>query len=80
MMCYSIECRDKIFVKGYEFFSFTKNMGKNGKNECKNLSSKYCQNPRDHAKQPTRDALKTVCKRAIQKTAENEIADKLTKN
>ena len=25
---YSIETRDKIYVKGYEFLSFVKNMGK----------------------------------------------------
>ena len=32
-MQYSIQPRDRIFVKGYGFLSFTKNMGKNiGKN------------------------------------------------
>ena len=28
-MRYSIETRDRIFVKGYRFLSFTENMGKN---------------------------------------------------
>ena len=28
-MKYSIEPRDRIYVKGYEFLSFAKNMGKN---------------------------------------------------
>ena len=29
MMRYSVQARDWIFVKGYGFFSFAKNMGKN---------------------------------------------------
>ena len=42
MMCYSVQPRDQIFVKGYGFLSFAKNMGKNiGKNKYKNLSSKH---------------------------------------
>ena len=36
----------------------------------KNLNSKYSQKLLDHAKQSATDALKTVSKRAIQKTAE----------
>ena len=33
MTCYSVQPRRRIFVKGYGFLSFTKNMGKNiGKN------------------------------------------------
>ena len=28
-MCYSVQSRDQIFVKGYGFLSFAKNMGKN---------------------------------------------------
>ena len=36
-MRYSIEPRDRIYVKGYGFLSFTKNMGKS-------LSNKYGQN------------------------------------
>ena len=42
-MCYSIEPRDGIYVKGYEFLSFTKNIGKY-------LSNKYSQKPLDSAK------------------------------
>ena len=38
MMRYSVQPRDQIFVKGYGFLSFAKNMGKNiGKNLSKNL-------------------------------------------
>ena len=77
-MRYSIEPRDRIYVKGYGFLSFAKNMGK-----C--LSNKYGLKPLDSAKQSTTDAIKTASKRAIQKTAEatgdvigNKIADKIT--
>ena len=42
-MRYWIEPRDRIFVKGYGFLSFAKNIGKN-------LSSKYSQKKFDTAK------------------------------
>ena len=77
-MRYSIEPRDKIYVKGYGFLSFAKIMGKS-------LSNKYSQKLPDSAKKFTTDAIKTASKRAIQKTAEatgdligNRIADKIT--
>ena len=63
MTRYSVQPRDRIFVKGYGFLSFTKNMGKNiGKNITKNLSSKYNQKIFDHAKQSATDAIKTASK------------------
>ena len=78
-MRYSIEPRDIIYVKGYEFLSFAKNT-------VTNLSNKYSQKILDSAKKSTTDATKTVSKTAIQKTAEttgdliaNKIADKTTK-
>ena len=44
MTCYSVQPRDQIFVKGYRFLSFAKNMGKNiGKNVNRGLNSKYSQ-------------------------------------
>ena len=44
MMRYSVQPRDRIFVKSYGFLSFTKSMGKNiGKNISKNLISKIMQ-------------------------------------
>ena len=87
MTRYSVQPRDRIFVKGYGFLSFTKNMGKNiGKNITKNLSSKYNQKILDHAKQSATDAIKTASKWAIQKIEEatgdligNKIADKITR-
>ena len=77
-MRYSIEPRDRIYVKRYGFLSFAKNMGKG-------LSKKYGQKLLDSDKKSTTDAIKTASKRAIQKTAEatgnligNKIADKIT--
>ena len=56
------------------------------KNIKENLSSQYSKKRLDHTKQSARDALKTVSKTAIQKTAEvtgnlfgNKIADRVTK-
>ena len=76
-MRYSVEPRDRIYVKDYGFLSFVKNIGKN-------LSNKYSQKLVDTAKTFTTDAIKTASKRAI-KTAEatgdligNKIADKIT--
>ena len=62
-MRFSIEQRDRIYVKGYGFLSFAKNMGKN-------LSNKYSQKLLDSAKKSTTDALKTASKITIHKTAE----------
>ena len=40
MRPFSLQPRDRIFVKGYEFLPFAKNFGKN---ISKNLSGKYSQ-------------------------------------
>ena len=94
MAWYSVQPRDQIFVKGYVFLSFDKNMGKNfGKNISNSLSGKYSpgmlaehQKLLDHAKTSATDALKTSSKSVIQKTAEatgdfigNKIADRIKK-
>ena len=57
-MGYSVEPRDRTYVKGYGFLSFAKNMGKN-------LSNKHGQKLIDSAKKSAADASKTVSKRAI---------------
>ena len=63
MIRYTVQPRDQIFVKNYEFLSVAKNMGTNvGKNISKNLSSKYSQKRFDHAEQSATDALKTASK------------------
>ena len=73
-MRYSLEPRDRIYVKGYGFMSFARSM-----------SYKYGKKLVNTAKKSATDALKTASKRAIQKTAEatgdlvgNKIADKIT--
>ena len=60
-MRYSIEPRDRRYVKGYGFLSFAKNIGKN-------ISSKYSQKRVDSPKKSGTDAIKSTSKRAIQKT------------
>ena len=69
-MRYSIEPRDRIYVKGYGFLSFAKNMGRHANKVTKSLSNKYSQKVLDSTKKSTTDAIKTASKRAIQKTAE----------
>ena len=77
-MRYLIEPRDRLYVKGYGFLSFTKTIRKN-------LNNKYVQKLLDSAKKSTADAIKTASKKEIQKTAEatrnligNKITDKKT--
>ena len=73
-MKHSIEPRDRVYVKGYEFMSFARS-----------ISNKYGKKLVDTAKKSGTDAIKTASKKAIQKTAEatvdligNKIADKIT--
>ena len=47
---YSIETRDRIYVKGYGFLSFAKNMVTHATKVAKNLSNKSCQKLLDSAK------------------------------
>ena len=58
-MRYSLEPRDRIYVKGYEFMSFARSM-----------SNKYGKKLVDTAKKSTTDAVKPASKIAIQKSAE----------
>ena len=73
-MRYSIQPRDRVYVKGYGFMSFARS-----------ISNKYGKKLVDTAEKSARDAIKTTSIRAIQKTAEatgdlvgNKIADKIT--
>ena len=64
--CYSIEPRDCIFVKGYGFLYFAKNIGKNiSKSVNKILSGKCSQKLIDHAKESAPDVLKAASKRTL---------------
>ena len=84
-MRYSIKLRDRIYVEGYRFSSFAKNIGKNATKVAKSMSNEYSQKLLDRAKKSTTDTIKTASKTLIQKTAEatgnlvgNKIADKIT--
>ena len=87
MTRYSVQFRDRIFVKGYGFLSLAKNKSKNiGRNISKNLSDKCRHKLLDNAKQSAADAVKTSSKRVIEKTVEptddligNKITEKITK-
>ena len=84
-MRHSIEPKDRIYVKGYGFLSFVKNMGSHEIKVTKNLNNKYSQKLLDTAKISTTDAIKTASKIVIKKASEatsdsigNKIADKIT--
>ena len=75
---YSVEPRNRIYVKDYGFLSFAKNLAEI-------LSNKYGEKHLNSAKTSATDAIKTDSKSTIQKTAEttgdligNKIADKIT--
>ena len=68
---FSINSRDRIFVKEYGFFSFAKNIRKK-------LSGKYNEKQLDHAKNYATDTVKATSKRVIKKRA--EAAGDLTDN
>ena len=77
-MRYSIEPKERRYVKGYGFLSFAKNIGRK-------LSIKNGQKLVDTAKKFATNALKIAGKKAIQKTAEatrdlvgNTIPNKIT--
>ena len=77
-MRYSIEPKDKIYLKRFGFLSFAENMGKN-------LSKKYGQKLLDSTKKSTTDVIKIASKSAIQKITGatgdligNKITDKIT--
>ena len=84
-MHYSIEPRDRIYIKGYGFLPFAKNIGTHATKVVKSMSNKYSQKLLDSDKKSTTNAIKTASKGAIQKIAEatsdlngNKIADKIT--
>ena len=59
-MRYSIDTRERTYVKGYGFLSFAKNIGKN-------LSNKYGQKFLDSTKKSAADALKLLAKEQFKK-------------
>ena len=84
-MSYSIEPRERRYVKGYGFLSFARNIGTHATKVSKKLNNKYGQMLVDSSKKCATDAFKIASKKAIQKTAEatwdlvgNTIANKIT--
>ena len=68
MMRYSAQPRDQIFVKGFGFLSFAKNMGKNiVKSLSKNLSGKCSQKVLDHGNNLPQMRLKLLQKEQFKK-------------
>ena len=64
-MHYSIEPRERRYVKGYGFLSFAGNLGTHTTKVAKNLNNKYGQKLADSAK--TADALKLLAKELFKK-------------
>ena len=83
MIPYLVKPRDRIFVKGYGFLSFAKNMDRNiGKNMSKTLGGKYTQKLLYHTKQSVTDAFKTAAEETVEATGDlidNKSADRITK-
>ena len=71
-MRYLVEPRDRIYVKGYGFSSFAKNIGKN-------VSNKYGKKILNSAKESTTDAIKAASKTAIQKKQKQLVIELATK-
>ena len=65
-MRYSLELRDRIYVKGYGFMSLVKNIGKN-------LSNKFSKKILNTAKKSATDAIKTASQRAIKKLQSQQV-------
>ena len=78
MTRYSVQPRDRIFVKRYGFLCLARNVGRS---MSKTLSSIYSEKLLDHAKfliiQSAKDALGNSLKKAIQKTAVIQLGVKL---
>ena len=79
-MRYSIEPRERRYVKGYGFLSFPRNIGTHATKVTKNMSNKHSQKLVDTATKSETDAIRTASKRAIQKTAEatGDLVGKIT--
>ena len=84
-MHYSIEPRERRYVKGYGYLGFARNIGTHANKVAKILNIKYGQNLADSANKSETDALKIAGKGVIERTDEatgdlvgNTIANKIT--
>ena len=68
-MRYSIEPRERRYVKDYGFLSFARNIGTHATKVAKNLNNQYNQKLVDSAKISATDAFKIASNRAIQKNS-----------
>ena len=59
-MRHSIEHRNIIYVKGYGFLSFAKNVDTHATKVAESMSNKYSQKLLDSAKKSTIDSIKTT--------------------
>ena len=75
-MRYSIEPRERRYVKGYGFLSFARNIGTHAAKVAKHMSNKYSQKLVDTAKKSATDAIKTTSKRVIQVHQKSNIMKK----
>ena len=66
-MRYSIEPRERRYVKGYGSLSFAINLGTHATKVAKNLNNKYGQKLPDSAKKSATDALKIEGKKSNSK-------------
>ena len=64
-MCFSIEPRERRYVKGYGFLSFARNLGTHATKVAKNLKNKYGQKLAYSVKKSATDAFRIASKRAI---------------
>ena len=69
-MRYSIEPRERRYVKGYGFLSFARNIGTHRTKVAKNMSKKYNQKLVDTAKKPATDAIRLLQKEQFKKQLE----------
>ena len=66
-MTYSIEPRDKIYLKSYGFLLFAENIGKNAAKVVKKISNNYSQKLLHSAEKSIIDAIKTASKKQFKK-------------
>ena len=68
-MRYSIEPRERRYVKGYGFLSFARNIGTHAAKAAKNMSNKYSQKLVDTAKQNCNRCYKDCFKKSNSKNS-----------
>ena len=66
-MRYSIEPRERRYVKGYGFLSFARNIGTHAAKVAKDMSNKYSQKLIDTGKKSATDAIKSKKKEQFKK-------------